>query len=196
LKAVLRLTGGLHKGRKIKSPTGTDTRPTTEGNRETLFNLLENALQHSSLRVLDLFAGSGALTCEALSRGAETAVLIDSSRTAQKIISENIRSLDPQFPCRILSESRLERWPDELMALGEAYLPFDTIFCDPPYGKGLAERCLKFLLPHRGLFAPNALFCVEISKRDLFSVPPELEVLKDKARGESRLLVLRFVASS
>lgn len=193
---MLRLTGGFHKGRKLKSPEGLNTRPTTEGNREALFNFLENALQHPTSKVLDLFAGSGALTCEAISRGADSAVLIESGKEAQKIITENIRSLEPKFTSRILSESRLERWADQLLEVGDNFLPFDTVFCDPPYGKGFLERSFKALLPQRSLWAPGVLFCVELSSRDPFEVPPELEIVKDKTRGESRIMILRFIAAT
>jgi 16S rRNA (guanine966-N2)-methyltransferase len=193
---VLRLTGGFHKGRKLKSPAGMNTRPTTEGNREAIFNFLENALQHPTSKVLDLFAGSGALTCEALSRGAESAVLIESAKDAQKIISENLRSLDPKFPHRILAESRVERWADQLLTVGDNFLPFDTVFCDPPYGKGWIERSFSAILSQRQLWAPGVLFCVEMGKRDAFKTPFELEIVKDKSRGESRIVILRFIAAT
>jgi len=193
---MLRLTGGLHKGRKLKAPAGLTTRPTTEGNREALFNFLENALAHPIGRVLDLFAGSGSLTCEAISRGAESAVLIDSSKEAQKVISENIRSIDPKFPYRLLAESRIERWADQVLALGDPFLPIDTVFCDPPYGKNLVTRSLCALVSTRQLWNPDVYFCLEMSPRDPFEVPAELLILKDKERGESRIVICRFVAST
>jgi 16S rRNA (guanine966-N2)-methyltransferase len=188
---VLRITGGVFKGRQLKAPKGDTTRPTTEGNREALFNIIDISLQHSMNRILDLFAGSGALTCEAFSRGAESSVLVESDRAAQKISIENIRELSPQFPYKLLSESRVERWADLLKAQASDFLPFDTVFCDPPYGKGLTQKVLDHLLSVKDLFQIETLYCFEVSKKEVLKIPSEFEIIKDRTRGDSRFFILR-----
>ena len=123
----MRIVGGEARSRTLKAPSGMDTRPTLDQVREALFNILQ--FRVSDARVLDLYAGSGALALEALSRGAKEAVLCDASREACKVIRQNIEALGYQTRTRLLS------MPDTraLSLLRAEHQQFDLIFLDPPY---------------------------------------------------------------
>ncbi len=123
----MRIVGGEARSRTLKAPSGMDTRPTLDKVREALFNILQ--LRVADARVLDLYAGSGALALEALSRGAREAVLCDASREACKVIRQNIEALGYE------SKTRLLFMPDTraLALLQAEHRQFDLIFLDPPY---------------------------------------------------------------
>ena len=123
----MRIVGGEVRSRALKAPGGTDTRPTLDQIREALFNILQFSI--SDTRILDLYAGSGALALEALSRGARMAVLVDSSREACRVIDTNIKSLRyEQRACLMPMEDQRA-----LRLLHQSGDKFDLIFLDPPY---------------------------------------------------------------
>ncbi len=188
---MIRICGGRHKGRQLRTPKGDLTRPTTEANRESLFNIVDISLQHPMTHILDLFSGSGALALEAVSRGAESAVLFDSSKEAESASKQNFREIAPEIPLRIFTDPKIEKWAGLLVNLGPEFRPIDTVFCDPPYGKGFAQKVLESLLPQGDLWAPGAIFCFEVGKKEVFPIPKSLEILRDRTRGDSRFLVLR-----
>lgn len=155
----MRIVAGKLRGRSLatvgKGDVGAHLRPTTDRTRESLFNILTGGkfdLEIDGARVLDLFAGTGALGLEALSRGAVNAVFIDSGRPAQKLIRQNIAMLGVKERARVLG-CDATRLPD---ADEEA----DLIFLDPPYGKALAEPALLGAL-QRGWIGPESLIVVE-----------------------------------
>ena len=123
----MRIIGGEARSRTLKAPSGTDTRPTLDQVRESLFNILQFRIRGKS--VLDLYAGSGAIALEALSRGAVRAVLCDSSREAARVIAENIKSLGYEEKARLLPMPDMRA--TELLAAEKER--FDYIFLDPPY---------------------------------------------------------------
>ncbi len=173
------------------APKGDSTRPTTDGNRQALFNILAHGLGHEPRRVLDLFAGSGAISFDALSHGAEKALLVEKDRGALEAIRKNRESLGlNESRVMWLSSSKPEAWPREILALGSAWAPFDTVFCDPPYGKRLAQRALASLFAADvGLLSPDALICAEISVRDELGPFEGWDCVQERERGDT---ILRF----
>lgn len=156
----MRIIAGIHKGRTLKTPTWEGLRPTSDRLRETLFNIL--APRVSGARVLDAFAGTGAVALEALSRGARAAVCVEHDRRAIRLITENRGRLGEEDRCQIVGE-RVEGVLEQPLCGG----PFDIVFLDPPYDRtdldhlvslGLAQRadggCL--ILEHASRQAPPA----------------------------------------
>src|ERR671916_2420595 len=134
----MRIVGGRFRGRALKGPASDAIRPTSDRLRETIFNILAHGYGDpvSGARVLDLFAGTGAMGLEALSRGAAFALFVDDSAAARGIIRENVEALG------VGGESRLFRRDPTRLGPAAPNEPFALVFCDPPYGKGLAERAL------------------------------------------------------
>ncbi len=154
-------------------------RPTPERTRETLFNWLQGRM--AGARVLDLFAGSGALAFEALSRGAEHVVLIEQDRRAHQALREAASILDPER-CEVVRADAL-RWPRERV------LPFDLILIDPPYAAGLAAAALAHILL-KGLLAPDGRVYCEYRATDPapWSAPEagNWALLRETRSGDSR----------
>ena len=144
---MLRIIAGSARGRRFEAPAGRDTRPTLDRVRENLFNMLQGRCMDA--RVLDLFAGSGALSLEALSRGAEYAVMADRDREASRIEHKNAEGLGFREKCRIL----LSPWERTIETLKREEGKFDLIFLDPPYAmtdlRGMTES-LKPLMDEDG----------------------------------------------
>ncbi|MBM3544311.1 MAG: 16S rRNA (guanine(966)-N(2))-methyltransferase RsmD [Alphaproteobacteria bacterium] len=135
----MRIVAGKFRGASIVAPKGAATRPTSDKVRQALFNVLEHGapdFDFEGARVLDLFAGSGALGLEALSRGARFALFVEEDTTARGAIRRNVEAFGLTGASKI--------WRRDATKLGEAGIlkPFSLIFCDPPYGKGLGERAI------------------------------------------------------
>jgi len=134
----VRIIAGRFRGLALasvgKGDAGAHLRPTTDRIRESLFNILASRLDFEGLRVLDLFAGTGALGLEALSRGAAHVTFVDNGRTAQRLIRDNITKTRSKDQTRLIASSAAK--------LGPAPAVADLIFLDPPYGKGLGEAAL------------------------------------------------------
>ena len=181
----MRVIAGAHRGRKLVAPAGDATRPTSDRARQALFDMLAHApwaepdtLQ--AARVLDAFAGSGALGLEALSRGATHATFMENSRPAQGAIRANIET------CR--EGPRTNLLPTDATRPPRAPAPCSLVFLDPPYGAGLLPRALA-ALADQGWFAPRAILCLEMQADETLDLPHE--VLADRKHGAARLLVLR-----
>ena len=151
----MRVIAGIHRGRALtsvgKGDPAAHLRPTTDRVRESLFGMLQGGRLGDPVtgaRVLDLFAGTGALGLEALSRGAAEAVFVESGRVAQAILSANIATLDEGARARIVRR--------DATRLGVADAGFGLVFLDPPYGKGLGRRAIDAALSG-GWIAPGAL---------------------------------------
>lgn len=158
----MRIIGGEARSRLIDAPAGMDTRPTQDKVRESLFNILQGQVEGRF--VLDLFAGSGALGLEALSRGAGYAVFVDKSRQAERVIRQNIQRLGYGAKTQVVRS-------DWALAMGtQAYDErnvFDLVFMDPPYRMtDTGKMCGRML--ECGLLAPNALIVIEHA----LSTPP------------------------
>jgi 16S rRNA (guanine966-N2)-methyltransferase len=135
----MRIVAGKFRSAPIEAPKGLGTRPTSDKVRQALFNVLEHgapAFEFEGARVLDLFAGSGALGLEALSRGARFALFVEDDSAARAAIRRNVEALGLTGVTKI--------WRRDATRLGEAgtLQPFNLIFCDPPYGKGLGDKAL------------------------------------------------------
>ena len=160
----MRIIAGEMGSRTIRAPRGEDTRPTLDRTRESLFNILAAACPGA--RVLDLYAGSGALALEAISRGAASAVLCDCSREAIRAIRENIASL------RVESRARLLPMQDTLAIrlLSQEKAAFDLVFLDPPYRLDTSPACQA--LAEAGVLEADALVVIEHAAAAPPSPPP------------------------
>jgi 16S rRNA (guanine966-N2)-methyltransferase len=150
----MRIIAGERRGKILRSVRGMETRPTADRVRESVFNIL--AYQVSGAAVLDLFAGTGAMGIEALSRGAEYAVFVDDSKDALSVISKNLTD------CRFQDKARIIRWniAKNLTCLAEFEQRFDLVFMDPPYNRNFILPALNHLLKSNGL-KDNALIVIE-----------------------------------
>lgn len=176
---MTRIIAGQHGGRRIQTPKGDGTRPTSDRVREALFSSLESELGgFDGLQVLDLFAGSGALGLESLSRGAVSAVFVESDARAASVIKANVADLGVPGAVRRTTAERYVSGPD--------VRAFDLVFVDPPYAVATAvvAGLVGSLL---AATADEALFVVERSTRDPFEWPEGVEALRDKKYGETTL---------
>ena len=182
----MRIVGGRFKGRALRGPSSNATRPTSDRLREALFNVLAHAYGDAAegARVLDLFAGTGALGLEALSRGAKLAVFVDEAPEPRGLIRANVEALGVGGITRIFRR--------DATRLGEAFAgdAFDLVFCDPPYGRGLAEKALAGVLAGNWL-APGALVVVEESVEAAFPPPEGFEELERRRYDTSEIVFLR-----
>ncbi len=179
----MRVIAGAHRGRKLVAPVGEATRPTSDRARQALFDMLAHAPWAppiDGVRVLDAFAGSGALGLEALSRGAAHATFMENSRPAQGAIRANIET------CRETSRTTL--LPADATRPPRGSSPCGLVFLDPPYGSGLLPRALSALAA-QGWFAPHAILCLELAVEEALELPNA--ILADRTHGAARLLVLR-----
>lgn len=149
----MRVIAGKARSMPLKTVEGMDTRPTTDRIKETLFNMCQPYLGDS--RFLDLFAGSGAIGIEALSRGASYAVFVEQNKKAAECIAENLRFTKLHPSARLMISDVLSALPQL-----EREEPFDFIFMDPPYGKGLEEQVLSYLA-HSRLIKEDTWIIVE-----------------------------------
>ncbi len=183
----MRIVGGEFKGTRINAPKGTATRPTTDRVRESLFNILAHSLEDFSLhdvRVLDLFAGSGALGLEAVSRGAAFALFVDNDPDARGAQRDNIDFLG--------LTGRIRLFRRDATRLGKAgnMGRFGLVFLDPPYGKKLGEKALVELM--RGGWLEEGAICVlEEQAEAEFDCPAGFQMLDERLYGGTRLFIMR-----
>jgi 16S rRNA (guanine966-N2)-methyltransferase len=181
----MRIVGGEFRGRPLATPRDQSIRPTTDRAREALFNVLAHrfADRVEGARVLDLFAGTGALGLEALSRGAAYGVFIEESAPGRGLIRSNVEAFGLTGRTKIFRR--------DATALGEAgtIAPFGLVFADPPYGRGLGERALRSALAG-GWLADRALCIVEEAVSSPFEPGPEFELLDERSYGET---IIRFL---
>lgn len=185
----MRIVAGQFRGRAITAPEGQGTRPTSDRARQAMFNVIEHASWGRSLdgaRVIDLFAGSGALGFEALSRGAAFALFVETDDGARGAIRDNMESFGLFGACRVHRRSAV----DLGVRPGSAGEAFDVAFLDPPYGKGLGEQALARLLEGSWL-APGALVILERGSDEPEIETPGYERLDARDYGAARVLFLR-----
>lgn len=184
----MRIVGGRFKGRAIAAPAGRDTRPTSDRTRESVFNVLAHADWSPGLegrRVLDLFAGSGALGLEAMSRGAAFALFVETDAAARGTVRDNIEALG------LFGTTRIHRRDATDLGVKPAGLgaPFDLVFLDPPYHKGLGERALA-RLGEGGWISDDALIVYECAA-DETPATPGYATLDERSYGAAKVLFLR-----
>ena len=186
----MRIVAGQYRGATIHAPKGLATRPTSDRVRQALFNVLEHgtpAVDFEGARVLDLFAGSGALGIEALSRGARYAVFIEESSDARAAIRRNVEALGLTGITKI--------WRRDATKLGPVgnLAPFDLVFCDPPYGKNLGEQALAAAIAG-GWLAPDAVVVLEDRAGAEIAWPAPLQPIDARVYGETQIAIARGVA--
>jgi 16S rRNA (guanine966-N2)-methyltransferase len=169
------------------SPTDQTIRPTSDRTREAVFNILAHgscALPLAGVRVIDLFAGTGALGIEAISRGAAYALFVEESADARGLIRENVEAFGLTGCTRIFRRDATDLGPAS--QLGQ----FGLAFLDPPYGKGLGDTALASLLAG-GWLTPDAVVLLEERADVNVAVPPDLAVLDRRVYGDTQVLFMR-----
>jgi len=182
----MRVVGGRLRGRNLAAPRSDAIRPTSDRLRESVFNILAHAYGDpvTGARVLDLFAGTGALGIEALSRGAAFALLIDDGAEARALIRQNIDALGLGAVMRVFRRDATKLGPAHPVE------PFSLVFLDPPYRKGLGERALASLRDGVWL-TPDALIVVEEAADAGFAAPAGFTELERRAYDDTVVVVLR-----
>jgi 16S rRNA (guanine966-N2)-methyltransferase len=182
----MRIVGGRLRSRPIAGPKGPGLRPTADRLRESLFNILAHGYADpvSDARVLDLFAGTGALGIEALSRGAAFALFVDDGVEARALLRQNSESLGLGGISRIFRRDATKLGPAHPLE------PFSLVFLDPPYGKGLAEKALASARDG-GWLKPDALIVVEEAADAGFKPPEGFEELDRRTYDDTELIFLR-----
>jgi 16S rRNA (guanine966-N2)-methyltransferase len=183
----MRIVGGRLKGRALAAPASREIRPTSDRVREAIFDILAHRFPEAieGARVIDLFAGAGALGLEALSRGAETALFVDNAVEARALLRANIEALALGGVTRV--------WRADATKLGKAPVgpPFSLVFLDPPYERSFAGPTLRGLVAG-GWLAPGAVIVVEEAARAEVDAPPELNRLDTRVYGDTQIVVLGF----
>jgi 16S rRNA (guanine966-N2)-methyltransferase len=182
----MRIVGGRLRGRALAAPKSQAIRPTADRLRESLFNILIHAYGDpvTGARVLDLFAGTGALGLEALSRGATFALFVDDGAAARALLRENVEALGLAAVTRIFRR--------DATRLGAAYPvePFSLVFLDPPYRQGLAEKALA-AARDGGWLADDALIVVEEAADAAFKAPEGFEEIERRRYDDTEFVILR-----
>ncbi|MEP7455902.1 16S rRNA (guanine(966)-N(2))-methyltransferase RsmD [Phyllobacterium sp. SB3] len=184
----MRIVGGKFRGRSLATPETNAIRPTTDRTRESLFNILVHNYpeKFEASRVLDLFAGTGALGLEAISRGARYGIFIEESAQGRGLIRTNIEAFGLMGATKVFS-----RDATKLGDIGNME-PFDLVFADPPYGKGLGEMAFKAALDG-GWLKPDALLVLEEEADAAIDLDPRLEIVEERPYGGTiiRLVTLK-----
>ncbi len=186
----MRIVAGKHRGLSLATPKDARVRPTSDRVREALFNVLAHndfgiGFKIEGARVLDLFAGTGALGLEALSRGAHYVLFVDDHFESRGLIRRNVEAAHATGATKI--------WRRDATVLGDmpgnAGGPFDLVFLDPPYRKGLAELALVSARDGKW-FAPNALVVAEMAADEAFAMPAGFLALDERTYGDTKVVVL------
>jgi 16S rRNA (guanine966-N2)-methyltransferase len=182
----VRVVGGRLKGRNLAPPSSRDIRPTADRLRESLFNILIHAYGDpiTGARVLDLFAGTGALGIEAVSRGAAFALFVDNGAEARALLRNNVEALGLGGVTKVYRRDAGDLGPAHPME------PFSLVFLDPPYRMKLAEKALASLRDG-GWLTPGALLLVEEAKDAEFAPPEGFEQLERRMYDDTELVFLR-----
>ena len=182
----MRVVGGRLKGRNLVSPSSREIRPTADRLRESLFNILIHAYGNpvDGARVLDLFAGTGALGIEAISRGAKFALFVDNGTEARALLRANVEALGLGGVTKVFRRDATNLGPAHPVE------PFSLAFLDPPYGKGLAEKALASLRDG-GWLTPGAMLVVEEAKAARVVAPEGYQELERRAYDDTEFVLLR-----
>ncbi len=182
----MRIVGGRLRGRALAAPKSQGIRPTADRLREALFNILTHAYGDpvSGARVLDLFAGTGALGLEAISRGAAFALFVDDGAEARALLRQNVEALGVAAVTRFFRRDATKLGPAHPVD------PFSLAFLDPPYGKGLAEKALVSAR-EGGWLTDDALIVVE-EEADAFKAPYGYEEIERRKYDDTEFAILRL----
>lgn len=177
----MRIISGSRRGHKLLEFTGQAVRPTTDRVKESIFNIIQGFIPDA--RVLDMFSGSGALSFEALSRGAASAVCIDTDKRSVEIIRKNALSLKFEDRCEIINMSCMDyvrRTKDK----------FDVIFMDPPYNKGFIEPALKAIVENE-LLSDYGIIMLESDNTDFYGEIEGLTIYRQRKYGRTFITVYK-----
>src|SRR3954451_10822460 len=182
----MRIVGGRLRGRALAAPKSQAIRPTADRLRESLFNVLAHAYGDpiTGARVLDLFAGTGALGFESLSRGATFVQFVDDGAEARALLRQNVEALGLAAVTKIFRRDTTKLGPAHPVE------PFSLAFLDPPYGKGLAEKALTSAR-EGGWLTDNALVMVEESAEAAFKAPQGFEEFERRRYDDTKFVILR-----
>ncbi len=184
----MRIVGGEFRGRALAAPSGRETRPTADRLRQTIFDILAHG-GHGDVvagaRVVDLFAGTGALGLEALSRGAAFALFVEEAVTARGAIRANIETMGLTGRTRVFRRDATKLGPAGTVA------PFGLAFADPPYGKGLGERALASALAGGWLLSGALVVLEEAASAEIAPIPG-LDVIDLRRVGDTQIVFLRL----
>jgi 16S rRNA (guanine(966)-N(2))-methyltransferase RsmD len=180
----LRVISGKLKGKRLFTLKGMDLRPTSDRVKEAIFDILQNSIPGQ--KVLDLFAGTGAMGIEALSRGAKRAVFVEGGRRSLTVLYKNLEACRLQEQAEVLSRE-VEAGIKILSERGET---FDLIFLDPPYGKGLGRKALQ-ALSGRSILTSEALIVAEHSPAENLDDIPSLERIDQRRYGSTLVSFFR-----
>ncbi len=183
----MRIIGGTLKGRVLKTPPSADIRPTSDRLRETLFNILAHGYPESldGTAVIDLFAGTGAMGLEALSRGARKALFVDDGIVARALIRTNVETLG------LGGQTRIFRRDARKLGSAPPGESFSLAFLDPPYGKGFAEGALM-ALRDGGWLTPDALVVIEEATQASLTLPDGYEPIDTRTYGDTQVVLARL----
>ncbi|WP_137390229.1 16S rRNA (guanine(966)-N(2))-methyltransferase RsmD [Rhodoligotrophos defluvii] len=182
----MRIIAGKARGLTLAGPSDQRIRPTSDRTREAIFNILEHGIPGFALegaRVLDLFAGTGALGLEALSRGARFCIFVDEGAVARGLIRRNVEAMAVQGSAKIWRRDATRLGPCAPMA------PFELVFADPPYGKGLGEQAVASALAG-GWLAPRSLIVLEEAAHAAIRLPAGLHEIDRRVYGDTQVLFL------
>ncbi len=177
----VRIIGGNWRGRKIPVPDAQGLRPTPDRVRETLFNWLQPFLHGA--KCLDLFAGSGALGIEAVSRGAASSLLIEQDRETAETLRESLRMLD--------ADKIAVHQADALQWIKTTNQVFDIIFLDPPFGKNMIEQCLSLLAESECVVEQTLIY---VESESIWQAEKNVEVIKQAKAGQVHYMLLKTLA--
>lgn len=183
----MRIVGGEFRGRSLATPKSNDIRPTADRTRESLFNILSHAYPEAidGTRMMDIFAGTGAVGLEAASRGCRHVLFVESSVEGRGLLWENIDALGLHGRTRML-----RRDATDLGNVGNLE-PFDFLFADPPYGKGMGEKAFAAAATG-GWLVPGALAILEERADVTVAVPSDFLFLEERTFGDSKMHFFRY----
>jgi 16S rRNA (guanine966-N2)-methyltransferase len=183
----MRVVGGQFRGRAIATPKHEGLRPTSDRVREAVFNILTHGVENFTLegaRVIDLFAGTGALGVEAMSRGAAYCLFVEEAAEARALIRSNVEALGLTGQTKIFRRDATD--------LGQAgnMTPFSLAFLDPPYGKNLGEKALTSLT--QGWLRPGAIIVLEERASAHVKLPDAFEEVDNRSWGDTKVVFGRY----
>ncbi|MBR72982.1 MAG: 16S rRNA (guanine(966)-N(2))-methyltransferase RsmD [Rhodospirillaceae bacterium] len=189
----MRIIGGIRRGKKLVLPQGSITRPTSERNREAIFNILMHhsfdAIPIKESKILDLFSGTGALGLEALSRGARKLIAIEVNNDAIDCISTNIKSLGFTDKAKVIKADVCK-----LRVARNDEKGCSFVFIDPPYGENLAHIAIN-QVSYGGWLNSRAIIIIELSTKVLFSQPKGFTLIDKRVYGKTQILFLQAPAN-
>ena len=181
----MRIVGGKFRGREILGPSSGATRPTSDRVRESIFNILAHGIADFSLeeaRVMDMFAGTGALGLEAISRGAKFCLFVEEDTEARGIIRKNTDA------CGVIGQCKIWRRDATLLGPSAPQSPFTLVFADPPYNKGLGEKALVSLI-EGGWLAKGAIIVLEEAEKAVVADVAGVGLIDERVYGETKVRI-------